>query len=222
MERVILARHALASSNRDGTCSYAAPGLGLTPEGVEQARRLGELVADDPIDLGVVTELLRTRETLELALEGRELPIVVVPELNEIHFGSFDGGLLDRYREWAWTEQPAIRPPGDGESRAEAAARYARGLRVLLARPERVALVVAHALAVRYVLDAAEGLAPAARMTPVEHAVPFRLDARDVEAAARLLEDWSAEPRFREPTEGSGAQWGRDRVASRARRGVRP
>jgi broad specificity phosphatase PhoE len=199
VERFILARHALAASNRDGTCSYAAPGLGLTPEGRDQARRLGELLVDDGIEVGVATELVRSRETLELALAGRDLPIVVVPELNEIHFGSFDGGLLDRYREWAWSELPTIDAPGGGESRAAAAARYARGLRLVLSRPERVALVVGHALCVRYVLDAAEGLVPAARMTPVPHATPFRLAAADVERAAQLLEQWSADARFREP-----------------------
>ena len=198
MERVLLARHALAASNREGLCSYAAPGLGLTAEGVEQARRLGELVADEPVELGVTSELCRTKETLALALAGRDVPVLVVPELNEIHFGSYDGGLLDRYREWAWTESPAARPPGDGESRADAAARYARALRAILPRPERVVLVVGHALGVRYVLDAARGLVPAARMTPVEHATPFALTAGEVEAAARLLEEWSAEPRFRE------------------------
>lgn len=193
----MLVRHALAASNRDGMCSYAPPGEGLTTEGVEQARRLRVVLEDEPIELGVATELRRTQETLELALGGREVPTIVVPELNEINFGSFEGGLLDRYRTWAGAEQPTIPAPGGGESRAGAAARFARGLRVVLARPERVALVVGHALVVRYVLDAAAGLAPAARMAPVEHAVPFPLEASEVVAAAQLMEEWSAVPRFR-------------------------
>jgi alpha-ribazole phosphatase len=197
MERIILVRHALAASNRDGLCSFAPPGEGLTPEGVEQARRLRTLLETERIELGFATELRRTQETLELALEGRDVPMIVVPELNEIHFGSYDGGLLDLYREWAWAEQPTIEAPGGGESRAAAAARYARGLRIVLDREERVALVVGHALFARYVLDAAAGLPPAARMTPVEHATPFRLDAADVERAVRLLEEWSADARFR-------------------------
>lgn len=205
MERVVLVRHALAGSNRDGLCSYAAPGDGLTPEGREQAARLRDVLAAEPFDLGVATELRRTQETLELALDGRVVPTLIVPELNEIHFGSFDGGLLERYREWAGTEHPATSAPGGGESRASAAARFARGLRLVLARPERVALLVGHALVVRYVLDAAAGLVPAARMTPVEHAVPYRLGAREVEAAARLLEEWSAAPRFRHPSAGGPA-----------------
>ena len=201
METVFLARHALAGSNRDGLAACTAPGEGLTPEGVEQARRLGELLADEPLALGVATEHRRTQETLEIALEARDVPRLVVPELNEIHFGSFDGGLLLDYRAWAGAESPELEAPGGGESRAQAAARYARGLRVLLARPEETALVVGHALAVRYVVDAVEGLVPAALMaSPVEHAVPQRLDAAALERAATQLEGWSAAPRFRDPS----------------------
>ena len=75
------------------------------------------------------SELRRTQETLELALAGRAIPRIVVPELNEIHFGRYDGGPLDDYRAWAWSEPPDVRAPGNGESRADGAARYARGLR---------------------------------------------------------------------------------------------
>ncbi len=126
---------------------------------------------------------------------------IVVAELNEIHFGSFDGGLLSAYREWAGTEAPGLPAPGGGESRAQAAARYASGVRAVLARPEQSALVVTHALAVRYVVDAAQGLVPASLMlVPVEHALPYRLEAGELEAAAGVLEAWSLDPRFRVPS----------------------
>ena len=201
MERIFLTRHALAASNDAGLASYAAPGEGLTPQGVEQARALGDLLSGEQIALGVATELRRTQQTLELALEGRQIRRIVIPELNEIHFGSYDGGLLSEYREWAGTEAPALPAPGGGESRAQAAARYASGLRSVLARPEETALVIAHALAVRYIVDAAKGLVPAPLMlAPVEHALPYRLAAVELERAADLLESWSLDPRFRDPT----------------------
>ncbi|MDQ3425047.1 MAG: histidine phosphatase family protein [Actinomycetota bacterium] len=199
-ERVFLARHALARSNERGLASYAAPGEGLTPEGIAQARRLGGSLVGEEIALGVATELRRTQETLDAALEGRYVPRIVVSELNEIHFGSFDGGLLSAYREWAGAEAPGLPAPGGGESRAQAAARYATGLRLLLARPEESALVIGHALAVRYIVDAAEGLVPAPLMlAPVEHALSHRLTADELEAAVELLEEWSLDPRFRDP-----------------------
>jgi broad specificity phosphatase PhoE len=197
METLVLARHALAGSNRDGVASCTVPGEGLTPEGVQQAGALGVELAEVDIALAATTELARTQETLGLALNGRDVPTVFVPELNEIRFGSFDGGLLDTYRAWAAAQSPSQRAPGGGESRADVAARFARGLRVLLALDGDTILLVGHALALRYVLDAAEGLAPAALMRPVEHAHPYRLDYAGVERAAALLQAWSLAPQFR-------------------------
>jgi probable phosphoglycerate mutase len=200
VKELALARHALAASNRDALASSDPPGGGLTEEGREQALRLGDALADERIDLGVSTGFARTLETLDLALEGRDVPRLVLPELGEIAFGEFGGGLLETYRSWAAAESPSVQAPGGGESRAEAAARFARGLRLLLERPEERVLVVAHALAVRYVLDAADGLQPAARMAAVAHAVPHRLGAEQASAAATLLEEWSRAPVFRDPS----------------------
>ena len=198
MDRLILARHALAGSNRDGLASCAVPGAGLTPAGVEQAKGLQRLVATLDLSLGVSSELARTRETLALALEGGDVPTVALPELNEIDYGSFAEGPLDAYRVWAASHPPEEHAPGGGDSRASAAARFARGLRAVLARPEERVLLVWHALALRYVLDATRGLVPASLITPVEHAVPHALERSEVERAASLLEDWSRSPRFRE------------------------
>ena len=198
MKAVALARHAFAGSNQAGLASCSVPGEGLTAEGVEQARLLGDLLAGETIDLAVATELWRTQETLEHVLDGRSVQRLVVPELNEIDFGSFDGGRLDDYRTWAAAQPPMLPAPGGGESRAQAAARFARGLRTLLARSEDRVLVVAHALAIRYAVDGAHGLVPAPLMTPVEHATPYRLGADDVAVAADLLEAWSRAPRFRD------------------------
>jgi probable phosphoglycerate mutase len=202
MESLTVTRHAFAGSNRDALASCAVPGEGLTEEGVEQARRLREQLAGTRFDLGVASSLRRTQETLELALDGSAAPRLVLPELDEIHFGSFDGGLMERYRSWAAAEPPDVTAPGGGESRAQAAARYARALRIVLARPEVQVLLVGHALSIRYLLDAARGLAPAPLIVPVEHAVPHALEAAEVRSAASLLEAWSAAPRFRDPSSG--------------------
>jgi broad specificity phosphatase PhoE len=197
---VLLARHALAGSNRLGIASCVVPGEGLTPEGVDQARQLGERLAEEEIELAVSSELVRTQETVARALDGRDVPLLVVGELNEIHFGSFDGGSLDAYRAWAAVQSPAERAPGGGESRADAAARFARGIRVVLERPEQSILLVGHALVLRYVLDAAEGLAPAPLMTPIEHATAYPVTRDGLQRAAELLEAWAQEPRFRDPS----------------------
>ena len=204
MRELLLARHGFAGSNRDLVASSLPPGEGLTAEGVEQAGALRESLAGERIDLGVSTGFARTDETLAIALGGREIPRIVVPELGEIRFGEYDGGLLEAYRAWAASELPSIAAPGGGESRAAAATRFAAALRVLLGRPEETILAVGHALAVRYVLDAVDGLVPAARMAPVEHAVAHRLSAADADSAATLLERWGRDPVFRSDPSAEG------------------
>jgi len=206
VKTLIFARHGQAGSNAAAIVSGTPPGEGLTAEGRDQARQLAKELAGSRVDLGVATELRRARETLEVALAGREVPRIVMPQLNEIRFGAFDGGALATYREWAWSEEPDVRPPGDGESRSEVAARIADGLDALLARREAVILAVGHALPVRYILDAADGRFPAARIDHVEHGTLHRLDADSVQAAAETLRVWSEEPAFRDvPGSGLGS-----------------
>jgi broad specificity phosphatase PhoE len=196
LKKLLLVRHGHARSNVTESVSSAPPGEGLSDTGVEEALALRESLAYEPIDLGVATRLLRTQETLDLALGDRDVPRIVLPGLDEIGFGSFEGGPLEEYRTWAWTNEPDVVCPGGGESRAHAAERIAGGLDALLARPEEVVVAVTHALPMRYVLDASDGTFPAARITPVPHATPFPLAADAVERAAETLRVWATSPRF--------------------------
>ena len=196
MRTLILARHAHAESNAGDIVSSTPPGGGLSDDGRGEAQRLGMLVASDPIDAGFSSRLLRTQQTLELSLVGRAVPLVVEPLLDEIGFGSFDGGSLAVYRRWAWEHGPDAPCPGGGESRTAAALRFADALSALLARPEETLLVVSHALPVRYVLDASDGRLPAARLEQVPHATPFHLGHHAVRVAADTLRRWAAAPRF--------------------------
>jgi broad specificity phosphatase PhoE len=175
------------------------PGIAcpLTPAGREQARALGAALAGERLDLVVVTEFERVRETAEVAVGARELPLLVVAELNDPRYGDFEGGPLDAYREWAWGRGPLDAPPG-GEHRGELATRYARGFRTLLDRPEETILLVTHSLPLRYVLDAAEGRPPAAKVGMVEYATVARLERAELERAVHVLETWAAAPAFGE------------------------
>jgi broad specificity phosphatase PhoE len=193
---LVLARHAHAESNAGEIVSSTPPGGGLSDAGRGEAERLGMLVASDPIDAGFSSRLLRTQQTLELSLAGRAVPRMVEPLLDEIGFGSFDGGSLAAYRRWAWEHEPDAPCPGGGESRAAAALRFADALSALLARPEETLLVVSHALPIRYVLDAADGRFPAARLEQVPHATPFHLGHSAVRVAAETLRGWAKAPRF--------------------------
>ena len=198
MELAILVRHAESEFSVSGRVNGDpdVAGGGLTPAGRLQAGALATLLADDPVDLCVVTEFSRTRETAELALAGRDVPRLVVPELNDIRFGSFEGGLLDDYRKWAHAHGPGETCPGGGESRAAAAERFASGFRAVLARPEPRVLVVAHGLPIRYLLSALIEQDPAAIVEPVPYAETQRVSAAQLARATARLEAWSRSPSF--------------------------
>lgn len=198
MQTVILARHAESEFSVRGSVNGdpSVSGGGLTEAGREQARALGRLLADDPVDLAVTSEFARTRETTELVLAGRDVPRLVVPDLNDIRFGSFEGKLLTEYRGWAGSAGPADACPGGGESRALAAERFARGFRIVLEREEGTALVVTHALPIRYVLSALLEQHPTAIVEPVAYAEPHRFSSTQLERAVVRLERWCASPVF--------------------------
>ena len=172
------------------------PGEGLSEQGASEALALRTALASEELDLGVSTPLVRTQETLDLALGERQMERVVLPALREIGFGAFEGGPLAAYRAWAWSHAPDAECPGGGESRAEAALRVAGALDALLDRAEAVILAVSHALPIRYVVDASDGTVPTARITPVPHAEPFSLHADAVQLAATTLRAWAAAPAF--------------------------
>jgi broad specificity phosphatase PhoE len=195
VNRVILARHAESELSVVGrTNGDPSVAVALTEVGREQARRLGRELAGDQIDLCVTSEFLRAQETADLALEGRDVPRLVLAELNDILFGEFEGRLLTKYRAWAHSHGPEEPAPGGGDSRVQTVARYVHGYRMILARPEATVLAVSHGLPVRYVLDAVAGRNPAAAVALVPYAEAYRLSAVDLEHAVRRLEAWLLTP----------------------------
>ena len=137
MERVILARHGESELSLVGrTNGDPSLAVGLTETGRKEARQLGRDLAGEAVDLCVTSEFLRAQQTADLALASREVPRLVLAELNDIRFGEFEGCLLDDYRAWARAHGPEDVVPG-GESRAESVRRYVAGWRALLERPER-------------------------------------------------------------------------------------
>lgn len=195
MRRAILARHGESAYSArgalNGDITVSCP---LTPRGVLQARRLGEALRSEPIELCVTSEFERTRQTAGEALHGRAVPCLVLPELNDPRYGSFEGALLEEYRRWASGASSSEAPGELGESRLAILDRYTRGFRVLLARPEDTILVVAHSLPVAYALGARDGIEPGARMPLAEHARPHELTAEELRRATELLERWVAAP----------------------------
>lgn len=182
MDDVVLVRH--------GESETAAAGMvggdsALTARGREQARAL----AVRPVDVCFTSPALRARETAALALEGRDVPQTVLPELADIEFGECTGGPLAEYRAWIAAHHPAEAPPG-GESRVETLRRFCRAYRVLLERPEAHVLAVAHGLTLSALTDDP----PQPSVAGVPYGSTLRLTRAELQAAVARLERWCEAP----------------------------
>jgi broad specificity phosphatase PhoE len=131
----------------------------LTAEGREQVAALRGRIAGMPVDSGVRTRFPRTAETIAILLDGRDVPVVVCPDLDDVLLGEFEGASVDDYRRFRDERGEDARPRG-GESRADALARYARGFERLLAMDARAPLVVTHDIPIRFLANAIGGEDP--------------------------------------------------------------
>ena len=189
MRLLVFSRHAESTVNLERRVN-GDPNVpvDLTETGREAAARLGAEVAGIPIELGVHTRFARTRETLAIALEGRRVPLLEEPLLDDVDVGELDGRTIDEYRAWKARHARSDPFPG-GESLDDAARRYAAAFRRLLARPEQCVLVVCHEIPVRYALNAAAGsddLDGPAHV--IANATPYLFDEASLERAAARIE----------------------------------
>jgi broad specificity phosphatase PhoE len=189
MRLFVFTRHAESVANATHVISSdPAQPAALTGRGRTQARKLGAQLAHLEIDIAFCTRFLRTRQTIEVALRGRAIPLLVEPCLDEVQAGVFDGAPIQSY--WAWKAQhaPSARFP-HGESLDEAVRRYVEALQRLLARNEPVTLIVAHELALRYVAAAAAADAsPSAAQSSIANAVPYLFDENALSRATDCLD----------------------------------
>jgi broad specificity phosphatase PhoE len=189
MRQFVFARHAESSMNAAQILSSdPSRPIGLSPRGRRQALRLGEQIRNLDIELAVHTRLQRTRETVELALRGRDIPIVIEAGLDDVRLGALDGAPIRAY--WAWKENHARSEPFPmGESLDDAARRYAEALRRLVDRPGDVTLVVSHQIAIRYLLEAASGIRALDESgMRIPNAVPYLFDEQALRNAIECLD----------------------------------
>jgi broad specificity phosphatase PhoE len=185
----VFARHAESQLNLEkrvnGDPSVPVP---LTEEGEAQAHRLGSQVANLRLDACVHSRFDRTRQTAELALQGRNVPLVEEPLLDDIDIGDLEGDRVEAYRAWKHAHARSVPFPG-GESLDDAARRYVDAFRGLLASPDERVLVLAHEIPIRYALNGAAGSdsldGPAHE---IGNAVPYLFDDAALARAADGIE----------------------------------
>jgi len=160
----------------------------ITDAGRAEAVRAGSQLSEVGLGLCVHTRFLRTRETADALLAGRDVPQLEEPLLDDIDVGALEGETIESYRAWKRVH-PRSEPFPGGESLDDAARRYARAFRRLLDRPEAAILVVCHEIPVRYALNAASG---SADLDGPEHAIPnatpYLFDERALERSAAHIE----------------------------------
>jgi probable phosphoglycerate mutase len=124
----------------------------LNATGRAQAQALADELADEPIDAVYSSDLARAHETARLVAATHGLPVVVLPELREKDFGTWEGLTDDEVRVRFPDASPGGRW-GDGETYEQMSSRVVAALqRIASQHPDGRVLVVAHGGPVRAVL----------------------------------------------------------------------
>lgn len=151
---LLLIRHGETEWNREGRVQGQLD-VGLSPRGLEQARRLAAWLADEPIAAVYSSDLQRARVTAQLLAQG-QLPVATEPRVREARFGVFEGltgpeiqaAHPEAYHAWR-NDAVRHRPPG-GETLEEMRERCMAALQEHLPRhPGQTVAIVAHGGPVR-------------------------------------------------------------------------
>ena len=149
----------------------------LDETGQAQCQQLATAPWLDTIACCVTSRFPRASQTADLLLAGRAPERVIDPRLDEIAYGTFEGGPWLTYGAWLDAHGRFVRPPGAPESLHEATLRLLEGLAAALTLPGP-RLVVGHGLLVSVVLAARErptSLLTSPRLPEVPYVTPVLL-----------------------------------------------
>jgi probable phosphomutase (TIGR03848 family) len=131
LARFLLIRH----GDNDSLGKYLAgrkPGVHLNESGMQQAQNLAERLARYPIKAVISSPLERAQETAAPIAQSFGLPIEILPDINEVDFGEWEGKDVEVLRKEPLWEDVQNRPgqvrfPG-GETLQEAQSRIVEAL----------------------------------------------------------------------------------------------
>jgi len=150
MTRLLLIRHALNDYVKQRRLAGWISGVHLSEEGREQARKVGERLADVPLAAVFSSPLERAVETAEAIIAHHDLQIQIVDDLGEVGYGEWTGRPLKELAKTDLWKRVQFHPGGvrfpGGEAIYEVQARVVSALERICAQfDERVVAVVAHA-----------------------------------------------------------------------------
>lgn len=148
MTELLLIRHGETDWNR-ALRFQGHSDIPLNAQGLAQAESLAARLADEPLDLVVTSDLLRTRQTAQPLLNARAVPTLADAGWREQAFGVLEGLDAETIRQrhpevWtAWLRHDADLAPPGGESNRQFHSRVLAALRALVAAQagRRIAVV---------------------------------------------------------------------------------
>ena len=155
MGTLLIVRHGETEWNAEGRIQGHTD-IGLSENGAQQARSLGQRLADRQIDVAYSSDLKRTSETARLALGHRNVVLNETPRLREYHKGIFEGMTLteiqtqfpDEYPKYL--EKDLSYAPEGGETTRDVSTRMASIFQEIKAEHlDETVLVVSHGGALR-------------------------------------------------------------------------
>lgn len=148
---IYVARHGQTDFNVRGLVCGATTDIPLTETGKQQARGLRQQLEGVHLDQALVSPLLRARQTAEIALSERCIPVEVEPRLIELNFGTYEGVRVDDPGFVKERANFVFRYP-EGESLLRAAHRIYSVIDELPQRfPDQSVLLVCHGAVTRII-----------------------------------------------------------------------
>jgi len=142
--RIFFVRHGQTNYNVLNLCNDdPTKEVHLTQTGKKQARKAGEKIKDIELDLVVVSELPRTKETALLIIADRKLPFQIEPRINDRKTG-YEGKPVDEFQKALRADIFHASLPG-GESFQDEKKRVFSFLEKLKQYSMNTILVVTHA-----------------------------------------------------------------------------
>lgn len=123
--KLYILRHGRTPWNTEGRLQGRTD-IALNEDGRRSALETGARLKEIPFAAAFSSPLLRAKETAELILQGRDIPLQVDDRLIELSYGQAEGACLAEYPQWdrmiqqlfAVPEQDYLAPEG-GESYAD-------------------------------------------------------------------------------------------------------
>ena len=164
--RIYLIRHGESEWNAAGDLYCGRTDIGLSKEGVTQAKNAGDFLSSVAFDRAYASPLIRARDTAELILGERNLPIQLDERIYEGDFGEWEGRskaafIKEDPDSWeSWMANPwETRAGRTGETAREMYERASAFFKEVSDKhPGETVLVVAHNNTIRFFLAGILGM----------------------------------------------------------------